>query len=58
MRTLTVRTKEQCLTADLDRSVTAEDKRSVGALLAVRPWVFSMFESLRAPPAAAGQGRR
>ncbi len=36
--------------AELDRTVPAREKRSVGALLAVRPWVFSMFESLRKPP--------
>ena len=44
--------------ADLDRTVPAKDKRSMGALLAVRSWIFSMFESLRAPPADAAQGRR
>jgi DNA-binding Xre family transcriptional regulator len=37
--------------AELDRTVPAREKRSVGALLAVRPWVFSLFESLRKPPA-------
>jgi DNA-binding Xre family transcriptional regulator len=37
--------------AELDRSVPAKEKRSIAALLAVRPWVFSMFESLRTPPA-------
>jgi len=35
--------------AELDRSLPAKEKRSVAALLAVRPWVFSMFESLRSP---------
>ena len=44
--------------ADLDRTLPAKDKRGMAALLAVRPWVFSMFESLRALPAAADQGRR
>jgi DNA-binding Xre family transcriptional regulator len=44
--------------AELDRSVPAKDKRSMAALLAVRPWVFSMFESLRALPAAVELGRR
>jgi hypothetical protein len=44
--------------ADLDRAVPAKDKRSMAALLAVRPWVFSMFDTLRALPAAADQGRR
>jgi len=37
--------------AELDRTVPPRDKRSVAALLAVRPWVFSMFKSLRALPA-------
>ena len=37
--------------AELDRTVPAKEKRSIAALLAVRPWVFSMFESLQAPPA-------
>jgi hypothetical protein len=32
--------------ADLDRSVPSAQKRSVACLLAMRPWVFSMFESL------------
>jgi DNA-binding Xre family transcriptional regulator len=36
--------------AELDRTVPAKEKRSIAALLAVRPWVFSMFESLQAPP--------
>lgn len=39
--------------ADLDRTVSTKEKRSVAALLAVRPWIFSMFESLRAPPAGS-----
>ena len=39
--------------AELDRTVPPRDKRSVAALLAVRPWVFSMFKSLRALPAPA-----
>jgi len=33
--------------ADLDRSIPSAQKRSVACLLAMRPWVFSMFESLR-----------
>ena len=33
--------------AELDRSLPSRDKRSVAVLLAARPWVFSMFESLR-----------
>jgi hypothetical protein len=37
--------------AELDRTVPAKEKRSIAALLAVRPWVFSMFEGLQAPPA-------
>lgn len=32
--------------AELDRSLPSRDKRSVGMLLATRPWVFSMFSSL------------
>jgi DNA-binding Xre family transcriptional regulator len=39
--------------AELDRSLPSRDKRSVAVLLAARPWVFSMFESLRQPPVAA-----
>ena len=39
--------------AELDRSLPSRDKRSVAVLLAARPWVFSMFESLRRPRAAA-----
>jgi DNA-binding Xre family transcriptional regulator len=35
--------------AELDRTVPSKEKRSIAALLAVRPWVFSLFESLRAP---------
>jgi DNA-binding Xre family transcriptional regulator len=35
--------------AELDRSLPSRDKRSVAVLLAARPWVFSMFESLRQP---------
>lgn len=42
--------------ADLDRSVPAKDKRSVAALLGVRPWVFSMFQTLRALPKPAQPG--
>jgi len=37
--------------AELDRALPAKDKRSVAMLLAVRPWVFSMFEQLRQPAA-------
>jgi DNA-binding Xre family transcriptional regulator len=33
--------------AELDRTLPSRDKRSVAALLALRPWVFSMFDSLR-----------
>jgi DNA-binding Xre family transcriptional regulator len=33
--------------AELDRAVPSAQKRSVACLLAIRPWVFSMFESLR-----------
>jgi hypothetical protein len=37
--------------AELDRSLPAREKRSMGFLLAARPWVFSMFDSLRRPTA-------
>jgi DNA-binding Xre family transcriptional regulator len=43
--------------AELDRTVPPKDKRSVAALLAVRPWVFSMFKSLKALPAPALRAR-
>jgi DNA-binding Xre family transcriptional regulator len=43
--------------AELDRTVPAKDKRSMGALLAVRPWVFSMFKSLKELPAPAQRTR-
>lgn len=43
--------------AELDRTVPTKDKRSMAALLAVRPWVFSMFKSLRALPAPAQRMR-
>jgi hypothetical protein len=43
--------------AELDRTVPPRDKRSVAALLAVRPWVFSMFKSLRELPAPAQRMR-
>jgi len=33
--------------ADLDRMVPSNQKRSVACLMAMRPWVFSMFASLR-----------
>jgi hypothetical protein len=41
--------------AELDSTLPARDKRSMGILLAGRPWVFSMFESLQQPvrPGAA-----
>jgi DNA-binding Xre family transcriptional regulator/Mn-dependent DtxR family transcriptional regulator len=35
--------------AELDRALPSRDKRSVGLLVAARPWVFSMFASLRRP---------
>ena len=44
--------------ADLDRTVPAKEKRSMATLLAVRPWVFSVFDSLRVLPAAADRERR
>ena len=43
--------------AELDRTVPPKDKRSVAALVAVRPWVFSMFKSLKALPAAPQRPR-
>jgi DNA-binding Xre family transcriptional regulator len=33
--------------AELDRSLPSREKRAVAVLMAARPWVFSMFESLR-----------
>jgi DNA-binding Xre family transcriptional regulator len=36
--------------AELDRAVPPREKRSMATMLAVRPWVFSMFKSLRALP--------
>jgi hypothetical protein len=33
--------------AQLDRTLPSRDKRCMGMLMAVRPWVFSMFDSLR-----------
>jgi DNA-binding Xre family transcriptional regulator/Mn-dependent DtxR family transcriptional regulator len=33
--------------AELDRALPSRDKVSIGLLMAVRPWVFSMFQSLR-----------
>ena len=33
--------------AELDRTLPSREKRSMGVLLAARPWVFSMFESVR-----------
>ena len=33
--------------AELDRTLPSADKQSMGLLLAARPWVFSMFDSLR-----------
>lgn len=48
--------------AELDVGLPPERRRSVGMLVAARPWVFSLVESLReAAPVAtrpAGQGRR
>jgi hypothetical protein len=44
--------------ADLDRTVPAKEKRSMATLLAVRPRVFSVFDSLRVLPAAADHERR
>jgi DNA-binding Xre family transcriptional regulator len=36
--------------AELDRTLPSREKRSMGVLLAARPWVFSMFESVRQSP--------
>lgn len=33
--------------AELDRTLPSRDKFNMGVMLATRPWVFSMFESLR-----------
>jgi len=43
--------------AELDRAMPPRDKRSTAVLLAVRPWVFSMFKSLRALPPPAQRMR-
>jgi DNA-binding Xre family transcriptional regulator len=43
--------------AELDRTVPPRDKRSMAVMLAVRPWVFSMFKSLRALPVPAQRTR-
>jgi DNA-binding Xre family transcriptional regulator len=44
--------------AELDRTLPPRDKRPMAALLAVRPWVFSMFKSLNALPAPAAPRMR
>jgi hypothetical protein len=44
--------------ADLDRAVRAKDKRSMAALLAVRPWVFPCLRACGSLPAGADQGWR
>jgi DNA-binding Xre family transcriptional regulator len=43
--------------AELDRTLPPRDKRSIAALVAVRPWVFSMFKGLKALPASAQRVR-
>ncbi len=43
--------------AELDRTLPPRDKRSMAALVAVRPWVFSMFKSLNALSATAPRVR-
>jgi len=43
--------------AELDRTVPPKDKRPMAALLAVRPWVFSMFKSLKALPVPTPRAR-
>lgn len=47
--------------AEIDASLPSERRRSVGMLVALRPWVFSLLDSLRGGPAppvsgAAGAG--
>jgi DNA-binding Xre family transcriptional regulator len=39
--------------AEWDRPLPSPEKRSMGLLLAARPWVFSIFESAGLPPADA-----
>ena len=36
--------------AEIDRSLPTREKRSIAMLFAVRPWVFSMFRTLKQPP--------
>ena len=43
--------------AELDRTLPPRDKRSMAALVAVRPWVFSMFKSLKSLPVAPQRTR-
>lgn len=43
--------------AEVDASLPADRRRSVGVLLALRPWVFSLLESLRAEHALAHRPR-
>lgn len=43
--------------AELDASLPAARRRSVGVALAMRPWTFSMAQALKADP-AVGTGRR
>jgi DNA-binding Xre family transcriptional regulator len=43
--------------AELDRTMPPRDKRSTAVMLAVRPWVFSMFKGLKALPAPAQRMR-
>lgn len=43
--------------AELDRTLPPRDKRSMAALVAVRPWVFSMFKSLKSLPASPQRTR-
>ena len=43
--------------AELDRSLPGREKRSMAVLLAARPWVFSMFESLQQPARGSHERR-
>ncbi|MET0288476.1 MAG: hypothetical protein ABW178_02495, partial [Pseudoxanthomonas sp.] len=44
--------------AELDGSLPSEQRRSVGMLVALRPWVFSVVDSLRAEAAPSHAQRR
>lgn len=44
--------------ADNDAGLPRRQRHSVGMLLALRPWVFSLLDSLRAEVEAPGRGKR